>query len=78
MKTKFTLNDLFLYHYSELNYSDRQAMEELIVSDSTFEAESNRILEMKATLNGTKFSPSKSSIRFILDYDKKSSSELAY
>ena len=78
MKTKLTLNDLFLYHYNELSYANSQAMEALIASDSVFEAESKRVIEMKTTLNGTKYNPSESSIRFILDYDKKSFGELAY
>ncbi|MGB0885420.1 MAG: hypothetical protein ACPGVH_03540 [Chitinophagales bacterium] len=78
MTTKFTLNDLFLYHYNELSVSDRIAMESLIASDEVFRAESHKIKQMKATLNSEKLSPSQSSINFILDYDKKSSNELAY
>lgn len=54
------------------------AMDSLIASDEVFKAESHRIKQMKATLNSAKHTPSQSSIDLILDYDRKSSNELAY
>lgn len=78
MNRKYTLNDLFLYHYNELSPEDHLAMAELIASDSVFEQESNKILAMKQLLNTEIKEPSLSSIQFIMDHDRKSSNELAY
>lgn len=78
MNTKFTLNDLFLFHYNELSSTDRFAMKQLIATDSFFEHESNKILEMKNLLDTETKEPSLSSIQYILDHDRKSSNELAY
>lgn len=78
MNRKYTLNDLFLYHYNELSPEDHLDMAELIASDSVFEQESNKILAMKQLLNTEIKEPSLSSIQFIMDHDRKSSNELAY
>lgn len=78
MNKKFTLNDLFLYHYNELAAEEHFAVAKLIASDSVFEKESNKIIAMKQLLNSEMKEPSLSSIQFIMNHDKKSSNELAY
>ena len=78
MKTKFTLDHLFLYHYNEMNLMDSLAIEHLIEIDETFREESSKILEMMELLDTEKTKPSTSSIKMILDYDKTSSGEMAY
>ncbi len=78
MKTKFTLDHLFLYHYNELNLSDSLAIEHLIETDKSFNDESIKILQMINFLDSEKKKPSPSSIQIILDYDRKNSNELAY
>ena len=78
MHKKFTLNHLFLYHYNELSLKDSLEIEHLIETDISFKKESKRISEMKQFLNSENKLPSSSSIKIILDYDKASSSELAY
>lgn len=78
MTKKFTLNDLFLYHYNELDSSERSLMEELIASDVVFQAESIKILEMKNFLNTEQKEPSVASIHYILEHNRKSSNEMAY
>jgi len=78
MKTKFTLNHLFLYHYNELNLTDSLAIELLIETNEQFRAESKKIVEMISFLETEKKLPSPSSIHIIMDYDRKNSSELAY
>ncbi len=78
MKTKFTLGHLFLYHYNELSLTDSLSIEHLIETDEQFRAESRKIVEMIQLLDTEKTLPSASSIQLIMNYDKTSSSELAY
>ena len=78
MKTKFTLDHLFLYHYNEMNLMDSLAIEHLIEIDETFREESSKIVTMMELLDTEKTKPSTSSIKMILDYDKTSSGEMAY
>ena len=78
MDRKFTLDHLFLYHYNELNLTDSLAIELLIENDETFRIENEKIIEMKTYLDSDKKMPSPSSIDIIMNYDRASSSELAY
>lgn len=78
MTRKLTLNDLFLYHYNELEVSERFSMEELIAEDLVFQAESIKILEMKNFLNTELQEPSVASLHYIMEHNRKSSNEMAY
>lgn len=76
MQRNFTLNDLFLYHYNELNTFETQEIEYLIATDETFRAEYADILAMNDWLDTAFEKPSTTSVRYILEHDKENSSEL--
>ena len=78
MTRKLTLNDLFLYHYNELEVSERFRMEELIAADIVFQAESIKILEMKNFLDTELKEPSAASIHYIMEHNRRSSNKMAY
>lgn len=76
MKKNFTLNDLISYHYNELSSLEAKAIESQIKQNEDFAAESRRIKQAKRRLNYEAATPSKTSIRLIMDYSRSSSEEL--
>lgn len=76
MTKKITLNHLLQYHYDELSLIDRIAVEHEIETNEQFSSESKSIASMKRLLNLESGKPSSSSIRIILDHNRKSRGEL--
>ena len=76
MNRNFTLNDLFLYYYDELPQDEAQAFKSQIQFDSNLQDAYHSLQETARMLNSIKEKPSDASIRLILDYNRKNSSEL--
>ena len=76
MNRNFTLNDLFLYYYNELPQDEVQAFKLQLQFDSNLQDAYQSLQETARMLNSIKEKPSDASIRLILDYNRKNSSEL--
>ena len=76
MITNFTFDDLILYTYNELPKEMHESLEIHLSFDSNLREMHESILKMKTLLDIEKAKPSDTSIRLIMDYDRKSSGEL--
>lgn len=76
MKTNFTLDDLLLHHYNEMPAEEVQAFELCLQFDETLGEQNASLIQVKVLLDSQKDTPSDSSIRLILDYNRQNSNEL--
>lgn len=76
MKRNFTLDDLLFYHYNEMPAKEVQVFEFCLQFDETLGEENASLIKVKDLLDSQKDTPSDSSIRLILDYNRQKSNEL--
>lgn len=76
MKRKFTLDDLFRYHYNEMPLEEVQAFELSLKFDETLGEAHRSFSAIKELLDEQKANPSDTSIRLIMDYNRQNSNEL--
>lgn len=76
MMTNFTFDDLILYNYNELPKEMHEPLELHLSFDENLRETHQSILQMKAILDTERKKPSDTSIRLIMDYDRKSRGEL--
>lgn len=75
MNKKITLNKLIQYHYNEISPQEKLEIKKALQTDKALKAESHKLLFSKRILDRNKRKPSATSIRFILDYNRKSQGE---
>ena len=75
MNKKITLNHLIKYHYNECSPQEEIEIENELSKNTSLKSESKKLLFSKRILDNFKRKPSDTSIRFILDYNRKSQGE---
>lgn len=75
MNKKITLNKLIQYHYNEISPQEKLEIKKALQTDKALKSESHKLLFSKRILDRNKRKPSATSIRFILDYNRKSQGE---
>lgn len=75
MNKKITLNQLIKYHYNEISVQEKAEIRQALQLDTSLREESHKLLFSKRILDRSKRKPSATSIRFILDYNRKSQGE---
>ena len=76
MITNFTFDDLILFNYNELPKEKHEALRLHLSFDENLKEMHESIIQTKQLLDTEKRKPSDTSIRLIMDYDRKNRGEL--